>query len=378
MRYLFLFILVLALPFAPVHGQKYSNEFLSIGVGAQATGMGNARVASVNDVTAGFWNPAGLTGIQSNLQVAFMHSEWFAGIGKYDYFSVAAPINNQKSVLGFSFIRFGIDNIPNTLSLYEDDGTINYNNISPFSAADYGLLFSYAHNVSNKLKLGGNVKVVHRKIGPFANAWGFGLDLGMQYRIKSFRLGILGKDITSTFNAWNFRFTEEEQQTLQLTDNEVPESSVEITKPQIIIGVAFEKDFKLGARKFANSDEGRTHRTIGLLAEANFNITTDGQRNVLVSADPVSMNPALGLEFNYNDFIFLRGGINNFQKSTDILGNEFWAMQPTGGIGVKIFKVQIDYALTNLGDQQENFFSHVISLTVDINFDYIKNAIKNN
>ncbi|MEM7102598.1 MAG: PorV/PorQ family protein [Bacteroidota bacterium] len=377
MRSFFLAILAIFFVSAPGFAQKYSNEFLSIGVGARAAGMGNSLVAGVDDVTGGYWNPAGLMGIKSNLQVSFMHSEWFAGIGKFDYFSFAAPINDQKRVLGFSFIRFGIDNIPNTLSLYEDDGTINYSNVSPFSAADYALLFSYAQNMGKNLRIGGNVKVIHHKIGPFANSWGFGLDLGLQYHLKSWRFGLLGKDITSTFNAWNFQFTEEEQRTLQLTDNEVPESSVEITKPQFVLGIAYQNDFKLGVRKKAKPGDNRTHRTIGLLIETDFNITTDGKRNVLIGADPISIDPAVGMEFNYNDFIFIRGGINNFQKSTDLLGNEFTSGQPTGGIGVKIFKVRLDYALTNLGDQQENFFSHLISLTVDINFDYIKNAIKN-
>ena len=162
--------------------QKYSNEFLSIGVGAAAQSMGNAQVASVSDATSGFWNPAGLANIKSDMQVSLMHAEWFASIGNYDYLSIAKPISDGKRTLGLSIIRFGIDNIPNTLSLYESDGTINYDNIKPFSAVDYAFLFSYAQKLkSDKLSIGGSAKVIHRTIGPFATSWGFGFDAGLQF-----------------------------------------------------------------------------------------------------------------------------------------------------------------------------------------------------
>jgi hypothetical protein len=67
---------------ASAHAQdapKYSNEFLAIGVGARALGMGYANVAAVNDVTSGYWNPAGLLGVQGDIQVGAMHSEYFRG-----------------------------------------------------------------------------------------------------------------------------------------------------------------------------------------------------------------------------------------------------------------------------------------------------------
>ena len=54
---------------------KYSNEFLSLGVGARAAGMGNAVLSSVDDATAAYWNPAGLMHIENNLQIALMHNE---------------------------------------------------------------------------------------------------------------------------------------------------------------------------------------------------------------------------------------------------------------------------------------------------------------
>ena len=85
---------------------KYSNEFLQIGVGAKALGMSNASVARVGDVTSGYWNPAGLVNVRSLVSVGLMHSEYFAGIAKYDYLGVAHALNPNTSI-GLSIIRFG-------------------------------------------------------------------------------------------------------------------------------------------------------------------------------------------------------------------------------------------------------------------------------
>src|ERR1041384_3224718 len=86
--------------------RKYSNEFLNIGAGARGLAMGSAQVASVEDGTAGYWNPAGLVGIQDYPQLNLMHSEYFAGIGKYDYASIAFPVANNKRAIGISALRF--------------------------------------------------------------------------------------------------------------------------------------------------------------------------------------------------------------------------------------------------------------------------------
>src|SRR5438128_11443393 len=81
-----------------VSGQfrKYSNEFLNIGAGGRGLAMGGAQVASVNDGTAGYWNPAGLVGVKDNAQINMMHAEYFAGNSKYDYVSIAFPATNKK------------------------------------------------------------------------------------------------------------------------------------------------------------------------------------------------------------------------------------------------------------------------------------------
>jgi len=376
MRHIFLLLLPLALCSFPLFAQKYSNAFLDIGVSARSQAMGNTQVAGTNDATAGFWNPAGLMNIAPDVvQAGFTHSEWFAGISNYDYFGVAAPLSSvltedakkdrkHQDAVGFSFVRLGIDNIPNTLSLYEDDGTLDYSNITEFSAADYALIFSYARKLPfaqskglTGVNVGANAKIIHRKIGPFASAWGFGLDIGAQYSVNDFRVGIMAKDITSTFNAWNFDFTDDEKEVLQLTDNEVPESSVEVTKPSLVLGFAYKKRMP---------NDGKVPFT-DILIEADLVTTFDGERNVLVSASPVSIDPRIGLEFGYNDVIFLRGGFNNIQRATNINDKKILTIQPNVGLGVKLFRtLRIDYALP-MGKQALTENSHTISLMLDLN-----------
>ena len=139
--------------------RKYSNEFLQIGVGGRGLAMSNAQVASTNDVYSNYYNPAGLVYIPNTFQLGVMHSEYFAGIAKYDYVTLAVPIKGQKSVIGFSFVRFGVDDIPNTLFLVQPDGSVDYSKITSFSAADYSFNIHYANQLPIKgLTMGGTVK----------------------------------------------------------------------------------------------------------------------------------------------------------------------------------------------------------------------------
>ncbi|MGJ7031373.1 hypothetical protein [Niabella hirudinis] len=339
--------------------RKYSNEFLNIGAGARGLGMGGAQVASVADGTAGYWNPAGLVNVQDNPQVNLMHAEYFAGIGKYDYLSVALPTTSSKRTLGITALRFAVDDIMNTLFLVEPDGSLNYNNIKSFSSADYGFLLSYAQNLKRtehkSVNFGVNAKVIHRSVGSFAKAWGFGLDAGLQVVKDRWRFGIVGRDISTTFNSWAFNFTEEEKEALYLAKNDIPVKSTEMTSPRLILGGA--RVFPLGKRS-------------GLLAEANLDLTFDGKRNTVVSGDPVSVDPKLGIEYNYKDIFFIRGGVNNFQKGLadgDTLNQKkVWIFQPGVGVGFRIQSFMIDYAFTNLANQSNPLFTHVFSLKMDI------------
>ncbi len=342
------------LPFGK--SQKYSNEFLSIGVGAGAHAQGLAVTARTNDVTAGYWNPAGLTGLigEEKLQLSAMHAEWFAGIGKFDYLGISFPMSQNERRIGLSLIRFGIDGIPNTLSLYEDDGTVNYDNIVEFSAADYAIIGSYAQFLKigeNKLSLGGNIKVIPRVIGTFARSWGFGIDIGLQYKAGAWQFGFTGRDITNTFNSWKITFTEAEKEVLLATGNELPAlSSLELTRPSFQLGVARQIDFS---------------EKLSLSAELDWFITTDGQRNTLISAKPVSLDPAFGIELIYHEFLSLRSGFNRFQKEFKTDGTAFLSLRPNIGVGLKLGSFLIDYAYTDFGNDQ-NRYAHIVSLRMDM------------
>lgn len=330
--------------------RKYSNEFLSLGVGSRAFGMSNSVVASTGDVHSGYWNPAGLTQMTGNLQVGLMHAEYFGDIAKYDYGALAYKIDNQSNI-AFSVIRFGVDDIPNTTELIDAGGNINYDRISSFSAVDYAFLASYARKMKDeRLSVGANVKVIERSVGDFAQAWGFGLDLGLQYRLPHFTFAAMARDISTTFNTWSYNLNDATKEAFIRTGNEIPENSIEITNPKLILGAAYQTKI---SSKF------------GILAEINTDISTDGQRNVLISADPFSIDPHLGLEIDYRKIAYLRTGMGNIQKVKDFDGSENTTIQPNFGVGVKIKNVSIDYALTNIGNLSDALYSNIFSLRID-------------
>lgn len=340
-----------------VHSQvKYSNEFLNIGVGARGLGMSNSVTASTDDVTAGYWNPSNLANIEDKAQIGIMHASYFAGISNYDYGAIAIPIEN--GVVGISMIRFGVDNILNTINFKDPNGNFNYDRITKFSTADYGFLISYARKTKVEgLNIGGNFKIIYRQIGDFANAYGFGLDASASYTKNSWKFGVMARDITTTVNAWSYTLDQATIDVFNETDNEIPQNGTEITLPKLIIGAS--KEFKI-------KDQ------FTILPEINFDAYFDGQRPVLISGNSISIDPHLGVEFGYNDFLYVRGGIGNIQKEPTKAGGENWLFQPNFGVGLRLDdlfglgNVVLDYALTAIDQTNSSLYSNVFSLRIDI------------
>ena len=339
--------------------RKYSNEFLSIGVDARAFAMGNAVVANVNDVNAAYWNPAGLTDVYFGPQISAMHAEYFQGIAKYDYVAGAMPLENN-AVVALALYRFGVDDILNTTELIDAQGNIDYDRISKFSTADYAMSLSYAGNFlgNSDITVGANAKLVYRHIGKFAKSFGFGIDLGFQYRTQDeFYFGLMARDITTTFNAWSINEKELNSITVtepgtgnQQTVNELPEETIELTLPKLQFGVA---------KNFQVSDK------FNVLGEVDLNFQF-AETNDLVSTGFLSLSPSAGFEVGYDDMVFLRGGVNNFQYETTFEDKKKMTFQPNIGVGFKYKGISVDYALTDVGDQSIAMYSNIISLKVDL------------
>lgn len=332
--------------------RNYSNEFLTIGVDAAALGMSKSVVATTNDVNSGYWNPAGLVNIK-DYQGSLMHSSYFAGIANYNYAAFAMPID-KRSALGVSIIRFGVDDILNTTELIDSQGNIDFNRISLFSAADYALNISYARNLIFKnLYFGMNAKIVRRTIGDFANSWGVGLDAGIQYQRGSWKFGLMIRDISTTFNIWTIDTDAfaSIQNAIPGQNQELPETT-EITKPKVQFGVA--RSFRLG-------------RFFNLLTEADLNMRF-AKTNDIISTSIASIDPALGFQLDYDDFVFLRAGIGNFQNTTEFDGSKNLTLQPNFGVGFLYNGIQIDYALTNIGSLGNALFSNIFSVKIDYTF----------
>ena len=358
-RIFFLVFSLLSL-FAISQNRKYSNEFLNIGVGARALGMGNANVASVEGVQSGYWNPAGLLKQKNDLELGLMHAEYFAGIAKYDYLGASKRIDSN-SVAGISIIRFGVDNIPNTLDLVDANGNIDYNRVTKFNTVDFAALLSYARKIPQLkgLEIGGNVKIIRRKIGEFGGSWGFGLDAGAKYNYKGWKLAAMARDVTGTFNAWSFNLTQKQIATLAQTGNKIPSSSLEITVPQVILGAA--KSYSFWKNKMS------------VLGELDLINTFDGQRNTVINSKHWNLEPAFGVELGYKNFIFLRGGIGNIQKQLNDRATLYvTTAQPNFGVGVKYKIFTLDYALTDIGDRSTALYSNIFSLKIELNPKVVK------
>ena len=330
--------------------RKYSNEFMNIGVDAAALGMSNTVVAWTNDVNSGYWNPAGLTQLKDH-QISFMHANYFANIAQYDYLAYASPIDN-RSAWGISLIRFGVDDILNTTELIDSQGNIDYNRISLFSTADYGFTFSYARKLPVPgFQYGINAKVIRRIIGKFANSWGFGFDAGIQFEKNNWHFGLLVRDITTTYNVWNIDEKEYKKiaNAIPGENQDLPEST-EITAPKAQLGIA--------KKIIIRSD-------YSILAAANMNMQFN-KTNDLISTNVVSIDPAVGLEFGYTDLVFVRAGVGNFQKVQQLDYTDKIGFQPNIGLGFKYKGIQIDYALTDLGNQSAALYSNIFSIKVDL------------
>jgi hypothetical protein len=309
--------------FSQGSGNKYSGEFLAIGVGGRPLGMGGAFVSLVNDVSAGYWNPGALSKINYP-QFALMHDERFGNLVNYDYGSVAIPWGPNVS-LGLSVIRLGVDDVPDTKGAlidlnnngYLDEGErLDYSKITFFNAADWAFIATYSKKQSEKLSYGINLKVISRSLDD-GSAWGIGFDVGALYNITpKFRVGANLQDLTTTLVAWNT-------------------GRKELITPTAKVGGSYDIDFLKTGR---------------ITPAVDFDVRFENRKFAsLAHMGPVSFDMHAGLEYGFKDLFAVRVGYNDVK-------------QLTLGAGVKLPKLNIDYSFAKFDGNDQLGNTHRISV----------------
>ncbi len=245
-------LLLLAFLCFPAAGsEKYAGEFLSLGVGARALGMGGAFVAIADDATAAYWNPAGLGGLDRT-ELTFMHAGVF-GLDSYDFFNCVQPLGGFGA-LGLSWIRLGIDDIPVTslprsgnMSAYNRPRVDGYmQDTENAFILSYGRKFridvpmgSYESRGTD-IQIGANLKFLYNSVSRVnRNAMGFGGDIGLIWKTGfvskedsgktgDLSLGITVQDFFKTKLIWNTTSSP---------------SHTDVIPPNLKMGVAYTRNF---------------------------------------------------------------------------------------------------------------------------------------
>lgn len=332
----------------------YGNDFLSTGSGARALGMGSAHVGLVNDVTAAFWNVAGLAEVQAP-QLMYMHSERFSGIVGYDYGAGALPLKSGKGVISVSFFRQGVDNIANTLNAWDRERDQPKGNaedyITRFSAADMAIFFSFAKQRTERLSVGASAKIIHHKLGPFAQAWGYSLDVGAKFKTDFAKIGVAVHDITTMQKMWDVdqsAFGDYEAQFDSLGAT-LPTGQNEYVLPSV----------KIGASKLFPIGDDFT-----VSAATDVDLLFENRRAYYLNVGRMSIEPHVGGEVSYKELIAFRAGVTDF--ITDPVSG--FMVSPTLGMGLKLSSFVLDYGFASFaGASSDLGFTHRISLRFDFN-----------
>ncbi len=330
----FIFLLLISeLNFGQTVVAKYGGEFLALGVGGRALGMGGAYTAVANDVTAGYWNPAGLARIDYP-QISLMHEEHFGNLVNYNYGGIAIPYGKDMS-FGISAIRLSVDGIPDTREALIDkttgqviyditnpNGRLDPDRVKEFSNTDYAFYLTFAKRQSDKFYWGANVKIIKRDIAEFS-AMGIGFDIGAIYNpFDKLYIAANLTDATTTIVAWS------------------GSGRNELITPTLKLGTAY----------------GISFFGLDIMPAVDFDIRFENRRFASTfNLGPVSFDVKGGLELSYKKLFAIRGGYNDVK-------------QFTVGAGVKLPKLNIDYSFARFSGAEDETLpvSHRISLMLTL------------
>ena len=148
-----------------------AGKFLAIPSGARGMALGGAVVASVDDPSAMYWNPAGLTRI-SSMEFAFDYTQWFQDL-HHEFIGLVFPLGNQ-GIIGINAISFGTDDMEVTTESSQE-GTGEF-----FTAGSFALGVTYARALTADFSIGVNTKFIREQIWN-SSASALAMDIGVTY-----------------------------------------------------------------------------------------------------------------------------------------------------------------------------------------------------
>jgi hypothetical protein len=280
-------------------------QFLKIGIGSRYQAMGEASAATVNDVYAMFWNPAGLASIE-NGSVGFTNVNYVLDLN-LNFFGLAKNFENI-GVIGVSTTVLSADNQEIT-TFDQQDGTGQ-----SYSVSSYTFGITYARMLTARLAFGGTLKYIGERIH-LENANGFAFDFGTML-FTGFRSLRMGMSITNMGDNMKFQGPN-----LSILNASIPaelKTSPYELPMSFRFGLAY--DFPIGSKT-----------------------------NLMVASDLKHLNDnyeqgSIGAEFSYAERYFLRGGYKiNCSEEGLALG---------GGLRTTLSrdtKLVLDYSWQDLG-----------------------------
>lgn len=293
-----------------------SLQFLKIGVGGRATGMGETFIAVSNDVTALYWNPAGLMQFEEN-GVHFSHTEWLVDLN-HEFFGGVYRIGGNNA-LGLSVISLNTPAMQKTTE-FQPNGTGEY-----FKYGDLGVGLTFARKLTQQFSFGVTVRYVEETLAELKMR-GVMFDLGTYYWT-----GLSNTRFAVTIS--NFGPQVKPSGTVT-TSTGGTVSDFQAFPPPTMFRIGFAYD---------------------PIDNAVNKLTTSIQLN---HPNDNAENLNLGAEYSYKNFLYLRAGYKFNVESENY----------SAGIGVKapisMTTAALDYSVANFKDLG---FTHRLSINLLLN-----------
>ncbi|HKB84839.1 MAG TPA: PorV/PorQ family protein [Ignavibacteriaceae bacterium] len=291
---------------------------LRIPVGARYLGLSGSAIATVSGLEAIYWNPAGVDLSSTDANAMFSYRQYIADMSM-DFAAVSGRLGDLGT-LALSFRSLNIGDIPVT-TLEQPDGTGQI-----FSPSYFVLGFTYSKALTDRISIGANFNLINESIDR-ANSTGFSFDFGVEYNnlfdVQGFAVGVVVKNLGPT---------------MSFSGNGLYKQA---NDPSANRGPTF---FQFAAA----SAELPSEIGLGLSYIRHF----DDQNSVMVSGTFQNNNYTyddykFGLEYNFKDLLYVRGGYLASFQSTDASPN-IWQNYTLGvGVNTKEFSsidLSVDYA----------------------------------